>query len=173
MLKIALLTNKDIERFWSKVDKSHDCWLWLAAKNSHGYGQFRVNGKLYRAPRLAYQIFTGKIPTLFILHTCDNPSCVNPKHLFEGTNQDNMKDMVAKGRNFIRPISGDENPSKKYPNRIARGSKQGLSKLKEDDIPIIRELFRLGKTKQEIADKFKVTKRNITFILQGKTWTHV
>jgi hypothetical protein len=92
------------ERFWSKVEMIpfHDCWEWVGCKVPAGYGQLRLGGKkepnLF-AHRVSYVIHNGEIGKgLFVLHKCDNPSCVNPRHLFLGTHQDNMNDMKAKGR---------------------------------------------------------------------------
>lgn len=84
-------------RFWSYVDKLSDenCWQWLKAKYPSGYGRF---GKLY-AHRVSYELMNGKIPSGFcICHKCDNPSCVNPNHLWAGTVADNMHDRDRKGR---------------------------------------------------------------------------
>ena len=87
--------------FWDKVDKSDNgCWLWIAAKNEHGYGCFRYRNVLYKAHRVAWEQVNGTIQNdKFVLHRCDNPSCVNPLHLFLGTQLDNMRDMLNKGRN--------------------------------------------------------------------------
>lgn len=93
------------ERFWDKVDKSADCWLWTSAKNMDGYGEMLVgrgsNGryKWERAHRMSYRLAIGPIPKgLWVLHRCDNPPCVRPDHLFLGTAADNAHDRDAKGR---------------------------------------------------------------------------
>ena len=84
------------DRFWEKVNKTNECWEWIAGK-SHGYGVFWINGKLLRAHRVAWSIYNGGIPEgLLVLHKCDNPACVNPDHLFIGTQQDNVDDMITK-----------------------------------------------------------------------------
>src|SRR3990167_3652620 len=86
------------ERFWSKVDKSGDCWIWTGAKIS-GYPIFRVGNKLIRGHRYSWELCNGKIPEgLFACHHCDNPSCVRPDHIFLGTHTDNMRDARQKGR---------------------------------------------------------------------------
>jgi len=86
-------------RFWAFVSKADGCWTWGGATNRKGYGRFTVGGKLRLAHRLVWAWTRGPIPDgVRVLHHCDNPACVNPKHLFLGTDQDNTNDMVAKGR---------------------------------------------------------------------------
>lgn len=88
-----------MDRFWSKVKKSEGCWEWQATLSNKGYGQFRVDGKLALSHRFAYELAKGPIlKGLHILHSCDNPACVNPDHLSVGTRADNMQDMTSKGR---------------------------------------------------------------------------
>lgn len=88
-----------MERFWSKVEKADGCWLWVAHRDHLGYGSFGLNGKVHRAHRVAYMLTAGPIPEgAHILHSCDNPSCVNPAHLRAGTRSDNMRDKVARRR---------------------------------------------------------------------------
>jgi hypothetical protein len=87
------------ERFFQKVNKTNSCWLWTGALSSRGYGSFGVNGKTTAAHRYSYQMHIGEIPKgLVICHTCDTPSCVNPDHLWAGTQSENMKDMFNKNR---------------------------------------------------------------------------
>ncbi len=86
-------------RFWAKVLKTDNCWEWQGAKFSHGYGQFKIQGKVWQVHRLAYTLSVGPIPDgMLICHHCDNKICARPSHLFAGTNGDNQRDSVRKGR---------------------------------------------------------------------------
>lgn len=88
-----------MKRFWDKVLKTNSCWIWASHISGNGYGYFSLNNKELRAHRVAYELTKGPIPKgLHVMHTCDNPKCVNPDHLKIGTHQDNMSDMVKKGR---------------------------------------------------------------------------
>jgi hypothetical protein len=95
-------TPKDVKRFWSKVTITANdnlCWEWIPPKTKEGYANIGIQGKTFYAHRVAWELINDTIPDgLFVLHKCDNRGCVNPKHLFLGTTQDNMDDMVRKGR---------------------------------------------------------------------------
>jgi hypothetical protein len=93
-LSPPVLTPQHIERFWSRVTKTDTCWLWSAK----GRGAFVIDGRQYVAARISFLIHHGRYPTLLVCHHCDNPRCVRPDHLFEGTSKDNSQDMVRKGR---------------------------------------------------------------------------
>lgn len=104
------LSNSSQIRFWNKVVRTRSCWLWTAAKNEKGYGVFGLGQETDKAHRIAWRLINGLIPQgLFVLHRCDVPACVNPKHLFLGTNIDNVRDMIAKGRNSKPPAMGGWN----------------------------------------------------------------
>jgi len=137
-------TEEEIERFWSKVDKTsspHGCWLWIAGKCPQGYGAFFFRGQNVRAPRFSWVISSGPIlpDKPWILHNCpggDNPTCINPDHLWCGTFLDNDTDMRRKGRHihgathpsktkpWTRP-RGDNHWTRLYPDLVPRGDRNG------------------------------------------------
>jgi hypothetical protein len=92
------------ERFWLRVDKSGECWIWTGPRHVRGYGHVRYNGKASRAHRVAWAIANGPVPKgMAVCHRCDNPPCVRPEHLWVGTQAENLADMRAKGRMANRP----------------------------------------------------------------------
>jgi len=164
-LKIYSLILKAADRFWSKVDKSGVCWVWTAGTDKDGYGMISVGSvskgtrTMVRTHRVSWIIHNGLIPKgLLVLHTCDNPPCCNPKHLFLGTNADNMRDKISKGRTKTGNV---------------KGVKNGRAKLSDEDIPNIRYLHSTGLSNKEIARLYPVTNRTISNILLGKQWAHV
>jgi hypothetical protein len=156
------------ERFWQHVDKFADCWIWTAAKSSKGYGRFKINGKLYSSHRLVYQWEIGDIPEGYdICHTCDNPSCVNPDHLFAGTRSENMLDAFRKGR--IR-IQENRNP---IPPPPMLGEDNPASKLKKSDVRQIRFLYSHGYSKRKLSQIYDVSRRTIKDVVDRESWKHV
>lgn len=98
---MSIITEKVIERFHTKyrVNPETGCWEWINPPSSTGYTNISIDGKVYGAHRISWQIYNGAIPDgLYICHTCDNTRCVNPNHLFLGTPQDNARDRDTKGR---------------------------------------------------------------------------
>lgn len=145
------------ERFWSKVSKKeeNECWEWNGTKHISGYGILRVNGKNEYSHRIGYQIMIGTISkNLFVLHSCDNPSCCNPKHLWLGTYKDNSDDMIRKRRR--RSDKGELNPQ---------------HKLTEKQVVEIRSLYSTGKyTQRELGKKYNVTQGQISRIIRNMEW---
>ena len=149
-----------MERFWSQVDKSGDCWEWLACKNAGGYGTFGLDRKSLLAHRLAYTLEVGEIPGGVILrHNCDNPGCVNPCHLSLGTRKDNADDMVKRGRS--KACGGDADQW---------GENNPQAKLTELDIKFIRYWLSRGHSQTSVADAFGVSQSNISMINTGRRW---
>jgi hypothetical protein len=183
------------ERFWSKVDRNGpvpahrqelgQCWVWLANPGRYGYGLFWFQGSTRRAPRVAFLLAHGRWPEPFALHHCDNPSCVNPAHLFEGTDVDNTLDKLAKGRQARgeshgsrtkpdRLARGERNGSHTQPHRRARGERNGCAKLTERDVREIRAIYALGTISQPgLSRRFGVSQSRISDVLLRKKWVHV
>lgn len=147
------------DRFWAKVKRGPNCWTWTAFTTSDGYGRLWALGVNGYAHRVSWMIHHGApMPSRMVLHKCDNPRCVRPSHLFLGTQIDNMRDAVAKGR-----LSPSRN----------RGEKNGLAKLCEADVRAILKLHRKGRTQRELAERFGVSAATIWYLLDGRTWKHV
>ena len=153
--------NKTLEeRFYEKIEPEPNsgCWLWIEHLTPKGYGAMSYQGKKKRAHRVSYQIHNGPIPAdKMVLHKCDNRSCVNPTHLYLGTHSENMLDMVTRGR-----------------QNKPKGSSQGSSKLTEQEVKEIRQIYKDGEiTCSELGDRFDVTAQNIWFIVNRRTWRHI
>lgn len=151
------MTEKDIARFWSKVKKSDSpdgCWEWTAGKSDDGYGGFKVrlNGvqKHCRAHRLSFELATGDKPNdFFVCHSCDNRGCVNPNHLWLGSNKDNIADAAKKGR------------------------MRNHKKLDEESVVEIRLMVASGCSRKVIAEKFGVGHPQLSSIVTRRAWKHV
>ena len=103
----AYLRHSDIERFWSKVEKSNECWTWTAGKDRHGYGQFHIRRKNWRAHRVSFLIQKGYLPEgMFLDHICHNRACVNPEHLRPVTNKQNGENRAGLDRNNSSGVRG-------------------------------------------------------------------
>jgi hypothetical protein len=164
----AGLYQCDAAMFWSAVERSEGCWLWRGTVGTHGYGQIRFGGRLWRAHRLAYTLTYGPIASrdVYVCHRCDVTRCVRPDHLFLGTNSDNQRDAVRKGRH-----RGAETLLR--PHRIRRGVENPAAKLTEDDVRAIRTLRRDGARLTEIAARYPVHPMTIGEICRREIWKHV
>jgi anti-sigma28 factor (negative regulator of flagellin synthesis) len=140
------------EEFWSYVDKKdeNDCWNWIGWKDKNGYGYFHSD----RAHRYSYKLHNNNknIKNLVVRHACDNPSCVNPKHLLIGTHNDNVQDRVKK-------------------NRSAIGEHNGRSKLKEKDVLFILQDKEL--TTEQLGEKFNVDSNVVLAVKRRTKWKHI
>jgi hypothetical protein len=162
---IPKLTDNDIYRFWSKVTllaSPLKCWLWAAASKQKGYGKISfspIKGEsvVIAAHRIAYFLHYGKDPVgMVILHKCDNILCVNPHHLEEGTQKDNMQDMF-----------------KKHRHNLPKGSQHFKAKIKEQAVREIREKHTTGTTKKKLAAEYNIDLSQINRIVNFAAWKHV
>jgi len=148
-----------LERFWMNVNKATEgCWVWRGGKTGAGYGALQENKKFILAHRLSYEIHNGAIPEgMVVCHKCDNPSCVNPDHLFIGTQAENMLDKKNKGR----------------AKGAHKGGEHALAKLDSAKVCEIRNLMASGVKHREITKKYKISMSTLTDIKSGKTWGHL
>jgi len=172
------MTREVVNRFWSKVRIARGCWHWTAWRDKDGYGQFSITKtSREQAHRFAYMVARGPVGDNYVLHRCDNPSCVRPSHLFLGTQRDNIADMDAKGRRAVgykRPAgTGDGHWSRHKPERVARGARHGCAKLEAVDVFVIRERASRGERHAAIAADFPVSKSMVQRIVARKAWAHV
>src|SRR3990167_404567 len=144
------------QRFWSKVDKKTDekCWEWLGTFSGGGYGRFRMGNDVAYAHRISWILKNGEFDRgesyhgICVLHKCDNRKCVNPNHLFLGTQKENIVDMFQKGRKIMK--YGSEHP-------------RPAAKLSESQVKIIRSMYSTRKyTQQKLSEIWKVTQDNIS-----------
>jgi hypothetical protein len=159
-----MLNSEQAHDFWKKVSPIMDdrgCWEWTGGRSRKsqkggGYGVLRVNGTPQYAHRYSYALHNGAIPSgLDVLHKCDNTTCVNPMHMFLGTQTDNDRDRDAKGR-------------------TAKGSQSGTAKLNDEAVREIRAILSLGRESQRsIARRFGVCQQTVSFILTRKVWRHL
>ena len=161
-LPASSLRRRKGEDIWAFIERmatpepNSGCLIWLGWATSDGYGRLSLGRRLFRVHRVAYEAVVGPIPpSMQVLHRCDVPSCVNPAHLFLGTNEDNIDDKVRKGRQ----------------SRL-RGETNGVAKLSAADVAAIRELKGVM-AQREIARRFGVRPTAICRIYNGKSWSQV
>jgi hypothetical protein len=150
----------DIRRFMDKVspEPNSGCWLWAGDALTSGYGVVWISDiprQRALAHRVSYEHHKGPIPdSMFVCHKCDVPACVNPDHLFLGTNAENTNDKVAKGRQ----MKGQNVPS---------------SKLTDEIVKDIRASVANGSTQKQMCDKYGIAPGTMSFVINRKTWKHV
>lgn len=185
----------DAAPFWERVQKSDGCWLWIGPTHSPGgYGQFNNKRTRCYAHIASWILANGPIPDgLFVLHECDNPRCVRPGHLFLGTQGDNVRDMLSKGRGIMQThpeiaVRGDEHPARKHPGIVrrgeshhakqrpecmARGERCASAKLTADVVREIRRLYREGIGYDRLARRYGIAKSSVAAVVNLRTWRHV
>jgi len=151
-------------RFWKSVKKTKTCWNWTGYTRE-GYGAIGYHGKQPSVHRVSWEIHYGPIPEgLYVCHKCDNPLCVNPRHLFLGTHQDNMQDMMAKGRNGAIT----------HPEKAPRGERNGMAKLTKDLVLEIRSRYAVGEISQRaLGEEYGVDQGLICGIVNRRGWKHI
>lgn len=145
-------------RFWMKVDRQgpDECWPWLASVNRGGYGTFTLDGRKIQASRAVWILTFGNPGDLWVLHRCDNPICVNPSHLFLGTNLDNIADRVAKGRNADR-----------------RGERNTAAKLCVADVIAMRQQYEGGVRLADLSREYGLAPGGAWSVVNYRTWNAV
>lgn len=152
--KILPITKERIEAKVSKIPEA-GCWVWMGSTQVRGYGEIISNKRKYLAHRASYEAFVGEIPKgMYVCHACDNVSCVNPNHLFLGTQKQNLQDMANKGRS-------------------TRGEKNPMAKLSEEDVKDIKYFINTGLSSKDLGVEYGVSSAAINLIKQGKRWNHV
>lgn len=152
-----LATFGSLKRFWQKVDRSGDCWEWNGGKGSSGHGRFKLNSRLYSPHRISFELFNGNIANdLMVCHRCNNPGCVNPRHLYAGTRSQNTQDTISAGT-WNKPQGRQFKPTK----------------LDAGQVTDIRIALRNGATVKGLARKYNVSPRSIQLIRDRRTWKQV
>lgn len=173
------------DRIWTRIAKAgpDDCWEWQGKRTKEGYGQVKVKicerqYELFIVHRLVYVLTYGELPVdQMACHSCDNPPCCNPAHLFSGTGQDNQQDVLTKGRKVVviaapeRRATGLRNGKHTKPEATPRGEQSGNAKLTDDAVRAI--LLDTTSTNRELAERFGVTRTRIAQIRRGVGWSHL
>lgn len=146
------------DRLNKYVRRTPSCWIWTQDVYNYGYGKLSVGkGKQRRAHRVMYELTCGEIPKgMNVLHKCDNPRCVNPEHLFLGTQQDNVNDMMKKKRGGYKTFYGENH---------------GNAKLTWEQVDKMRELWQLKQHSQfQLADMYGITQQVVSKVVNYKAW---
>jgi len=160
-----------LENFLAKVRVTEGCWLWDGLTAHGGYGKVKANGKTIGAHRLSWEIHHGEIPDgQCVLHKCDVPLCVNPDHLFLGTNLDNIADRHRKGRDARGETSGRQTK----PERTVRGERVNTAKLTAAQVTLIRKRVAEDRASMaSLAREYHVSPQSIQRIIDGRSWKHL
>lgn len=148
------------ERFWRRVEKTNDCWWWRPTRCKNTYGLIQMGGKGTKSittHRYSYTLHHGEIPDgMLVMHSCDNPACVNPYHLSLGSHKDNVADMIQKGRRGEPKTIGEQNPK---------------AVLNEDKVRYIRSMPNASHA--SLARELGVGTSTVRGVRTGRTWSHI
>ena len=157
-----------LDRFMGYVmpEPMSGCWLWTGAQSSSGYGHLTVEGRSVKAHRFSYEVHNGPISDVAgqdcrgacVIHSCDNPLCVNPRHLRVGSHVENMRDKADRGRVVSNPLLGDKHQN---------------SKLTSEKVRRLRTMAANGLGPVSIGRALGVSHAAISSVLTGRTWSHV
>jgi hypothetical protein len=146
------------------------CHLFIGGSVPFGYGVISFNGRQQYAHRVSWEVESGPVPKgMRVLHRCDVPACINPHHLFLGTDQDNITDKMGKGRWRGGPPTGERNPMRAHKGLLA-GAKHGMAKLSASDVQAIRAEYAAGIKQTELAARYAVRQGHISKIVRGESW---
>jgi len=159
--------KNQVDKFWENVTKTNGCWLWEGHTSHNGYGRLHIyindKRKIVPAHRLSWEIHNGPVPKgILVLHKCDNPPCVNPDHLFLGTNKDNTQDSLMKGRACLTNC------------KPQKGEKNGSAILNENMVESVRyQRKNYNYTFKELAGLFNISPSQIANIIHGRSWRNI
>ena len=151
------------ERFWKYTEvpiETDACWLWTGTRDRYGYGRIHIaGGRNFGAHRVAYGLLVGPIPAgMCVCHRCDNPGCVNPRHLFVASQEDNMRDMIRKGRTALCGV---------------RGVDHWRAKFSPEEINELRRLVASGMSQAEAGRLFHMSHTNVSNVVHRRTWKNL